>query len=152
MRAGVGRCRPRRRSGGYVRLIELSRLSPAEFAGTLLPTMFTPGTPASAVAAFGAAVRRFHPAGFRAMARASAEDLREVLPHVRIPALLLYGERDVRAPLAVAEHLLSALPDATLVTLPDTGHVSTIEAPESFNAAVRRFLADRGAAAAAGER
>ena len=78
---------------------ELARLSPAEFADALLPTMFAPGTSASAVAAFGAAVRRFHPAGFRAMARASAEDLREVLPHVRIPALLLYGERDVRAPL-----------------------------------------------------
>lgn len=114
--------------------------------------MFAPGTSASAVAAFGAAVRRFHPAGFRAMARASAEDLREVLPHVWIPALLLYGERDVRAPSAVAEHLRSALPDATLVTLPETGHVSPIEAPESFNAAVRRFLADHAAAAAAGER
>ena len=109
--------------------IELSRLSPADFADTLLPTMFAPGTPASAVAAFEDAVRRFHPAGFRAMARASAEDLRSVLPHVRTPSLLVYGERDVRAPLAVAEQLRSALPDATLVTLPDTGHVSTIEAP-----------------------
>ena len=40
----------------------------------------------------------FHPAGFRAMARASAEDLRGVLSRITIPTLLVYGEEDVRAP------------------------------------------------------
>jgi pimeloyl-ACP methyl ester carboxylesterase len=67
----------------------LADLAPDEFVGTLLPTMFSPGTDPVAVEAFGAAVRAFHPTGFRAMARASAEDLRDVLPHRRpLPAAL----------------------------------------------------------------
>lgn len=87
----------------------LAELSPGEFAGALLPTMFSDTTPPEAVDAFGASMLRFHPAGFRAMARASAEDLREVLPHINVPTLLIYGDRDVRAPLTVAEDLKAAI-------------------------------------------
>ena len=57
-----------------------------------------------------------------------------------LPTLLVYGDRDVRAPRAVAEHLHSAIAGSTLVVLPDTGHVCSIEAPEAFTAAVRTFL------------
>ena len=52
----------------------------------------------------------------------------------------MYGKEDVRAPSTVAEDLHAAISGSTLVFLPDTGHVSTIEAPEKFNAAVRTFL------------
>jgi pimeloyl-ACP methyl ester carboxylesterase len=74
------------------------------------------------------------------MARASAEDVRDVLPHLDIPTLLVYGERDVRAPLTVAEALQAAIPASRLVVLPDAGHVSNVEAPDEFNAALRDFL------------
>jgi hypothetical protein len=57
----------------------LAELSPEEFVGALLPTMFFQATPQEAVDPFRASMLGFHPAGFRAMARASAEDLREVL-------------------------------------------------------------------------
>jgi pimeloyl-ACP methyl ester carboxylesterase len=77
------------------------------------------------------------------MARASAEDLRSVLAHISVPTLLVYGDRDVRAPLTVAEDLHAAIPGSTLVVLPDAGHVCNIEAPEEFNRAVRIFLRDR---------
>jgi pimeloyl-ACP methyl ester carboxylesterase len=123
----------------------LADLSPEEFVGTLLPTMFSPTTPPDVVAAFRGSMLGFHPVGFRAMARASAEDLSGVLPHVRVPTLLVYGDQDVRAPLTVAHELHAAIPGSTLVVLPDAGHVCNIEAPEAFNRAVRRFL--RGAAA-----
>jgi pimeloyl-ACP methyl ester carboxylesterase len=76
------------------------------------------------------------------MARASAEDLRDVLPQIKIPTLLVYGDRDVRAPLTVAEDLHAAISRSTLVVLPDTGHLCNIEAPEAFNSAVRSFLRD----------
>jgi pimeloyl-ACP methyl ester carboxylesterase len=84
----------------------------------------------------------FHPVGFRAMARASSEDVRDVLPHVEVPTLLVYGDRDVRAPLTVAENLEAAISGSRLVVLPDTGHACNIEAPEAFNRAVRDFLRD----------
>jgi pimeloyl-ACP methyl ester carboxylesterase len=123
--------------------LALAELSSEEFVGTLLPTMFSPSTPPEAVEAFRASMLAFHPAGFRAMARASAENLREVLPQVNVPTLLLYGDRDVRASLTVAEDLHAAIPGSTLVVLPDAGHLCNIEAPEAFNRAVRNFLRDR---------
>jgi pimeloyl-ACP methyl ester carboxylesterase len=118
----------------------LADLSPEEFVRALLPTMFSEGTPAESVDTFGASMLAFHPVGFRAMARASGEDLRDVLPHIRVPTLLMYGDKDVRAPLTVAEDLHAALSGSTLVVLPDTGHLCNIEAPEEFNRAVRNFL------------
>jgi pimeloyl-ACP methyl ester carboxylesterase len=120
----------------------LAELSPDEFVGTLLPTMFSEGTPAEAVDEFGESMRTFRPTGFRALARASAESVREVLARVSVPTLLVYGGRDVRAPLPVAEDLHEAITGSTLVVLPDVGHVCNIEAPEAFNQAVRTFLHD----------
>jgi pimeloyl-ACP methyl ester carboxylesterase len=118
----------------------LSDLPPGEFAGTLLPTMFSGTTAQQDVDEFGASLLAFHPAGFRAMARASAEDLRGALPAIGVPALLVYGDQDVRAPLTVAEDLQAAISGSTLVVLPGAGHVCNIEAPEAFNGAVRNFL------------
>jgi len=120
----------------------LADLSPQEFVDALLPTMFSEGTPPESVGAFRASMLAFHPAGFRAMARASAEDLRDVLPHIRVPTLLLYGDKDVRAPLTVGEDLHAAISGSALVVLPDAGHVCNVEAPEEFNSAVRNFLHD----------
>jgi pimeloyl-ACP methyl ester carboxylesterase len=85
-------------------------------------------------------MQSFHPRGFRAMARASAEDVRDVLARVDVPTLLVYGDHDVRAPLTVAEALQAAIAGSRLVVLREAGHVCNIEAPEEFNVAVRDFL------------
>jgi pimeloyl-ACP methyl ester carboxylesterase len=118
----------------------LSELPPDEFVAALLPTMFSDGTPPETVDAFGESMRAFHPAGFRAMARASAENVREALPRIDVPTLLVYGDQDVRAPLPVAEDLHRSIAGSTLVLLPGAGHVANLEAPEAFDQAVRSFL------------
>jgi pimeloyl-ACP methyl ester carboxylesterase len=110
------------------------------FVATLLPTMFSKPMPLETVDDFRSSMQAFHPRGFRAMARASAEDVRDVLPHVEVPTLLVYGDRDERAPLTVAEALQAAISGSRLVVLPDAGHVCNVEAPDEFNAAVRDFL------------
>ena len=120
--------------------VTLSELTADEFVAALLPTMFFRPPAPAVVERFEAAMRAFHPAGFRALARASAEDLTGDLPRVRAPTLLVYGEEDTRAPRSVAEHLHAAIAGSTLVLLPGAGHVCTIEAPEAFNRAVREFL------------
>ena len=103
--------------------------------------MFSRSASKDRVSAFAASVAEFHPDGFRAAARASAEsDLREVLPHIDVPTLLLYGDEDQRAPLDVAEALHHAIPASKLVILQGVGHVSSVEAAERFSAEVRRFL------------
>ena len=121
----------------------LADLPPDEFVGALLPTMFSEATPPESVDAFGASMLGFHPVGFRAMARASAENLRDALPLVTVPTLLVYGDQDVRAPLSVAEDLHRSIPGSSLAVLPDAGHICSLEAPEAFNQTVRSFLHNR---------
>ena len=113
---------------------------PGAFVDALLPTMFSKPMPPDTVAAFEASLRAFHPRGFRAMARAAAEDVRDVLPHIAAPTLLVYGDRDTRAPLAVGEALHAAISGSRLVVLPGVGHLCNIEAPDEFNDAARDFI------------
>ena len=121
--------------------LDASQLPPPEFVAALLPGMFSADAPADAVAGFGANMLEFDPAGFRLMAMASAEaDLRDMLPSINVPTLLLYGDQDVRAPRPVAEALHAAIPGSRLVFLPGVGHASSVEAPDRFNAEVRAFL------------
>ena len=110
-----------------------------ELVRTLLPTMFYAAPAPDDVDAFGASMHAFHPRGFRAIARAAAEDLGDVLPQVDVPTLLIYGDKDVRAPLTVAEQLAAAIPGSTLVVLPGVGHLCNIEVPDEFNNLVRNF-------------
>ena len=67
----------------------------------------------------------------------SEADLSAVLPRISVPTLLLWGEGDVRSPVSVARQFEQAMPDATLVVLPDCGHLSNLQQPEKFNDAVR---------------
>ncbi len=81
------------------------------------------------------------PTGTLPMLTAFAEaDLREVMPTIAAPTLLLYGTEDVRSPREVADALHAAIPDSEMVQLPGVGHLINLEAPEAFNADVRRFL------------
>jgi len=89
-----------------------------------------------------AIVSDFHPAGQRTVVRAFGEaDLRDVLPRIDVPTLLLYGDRDVRSPVSVGEDLHAQIPGSRLVVIPGSAHLCDMEAPERFNAEVRRFLA-----------
>jgi pimeloyl-ACP methyl ester carboxylesterase len=60
-------------------------------------------------------------------------DLRDVLPRVQIPTLLIWGDADVRSALQVAESIQSRIPGSRLVVIPRVGHLSHMEAPERFN-------------------
>jgi pimeloyl-ACP methyl ester carboxylesterase len=126
--------------GRLAQALRLSTLTPAEFVDTLLPTMFASPVPAQDVEAFRRSMEAFHPAGFRALARAAADDLRHVPPGVSVPTLLVYGDRDQRAPMAVAEALRRAVAGARLVVLEGAGHLCNVEAPQRFNEEVRSFL------------
>jgi pimeloyl-ACP methyl ester carboxylesterase len=56
-------------------------------------------------------VSDFHPLGFRLMARSLAEnDTTSLLPTIRSPTLLLWGEADQRSPIDVAERFRALTP------------------------------------------
>lgn len=121
--------------------LRLAEQPPEAFVAAMIPTMFAESTSTAVVQNFAAIVSEFHPAGFRAMARSVADaDLRDVLPEIRVPTLLVYGDQDVRASLDVAEDLHRAIPESRLVILPGVGHMSNVEAGGQLNAEIREFL------------
>ncbi len=86
------------------------------------------------------------PAGVVGALRAMRDrpDSTPVLADVRVPTLVITGTDDKLIPLATAEALAARIPLATLATIADAGHLSNLEAPERFNAALRSFLAALG--------
>lgn len=114
--------------------------APVDDFDASLPGLFSGGVPARfapLLAEVAAGVRRKSLAiQLSAMAQA---DLRDLLPEIAVPTLLVWGAQDERSPLSVARQFEEAIPDATLVVLPDCGHVSNLEQPERFNEAVRAF-------------
>jgi pimeloyl-ACP methyl ester carboxylesterase len=86
-------------------------------------------------------MREVRPTGMRRMLVAAADaDLRNVLPAVAVPTLLLYGAEDTRAPRPVAEAMHRGLPGSRLVLVPGVGHDVALESPAAFDAEIRRFL------------
>ena len=118
--------------------------TPEEFVAALSPTMFFSAVPSDTAKRFDAEHARLPPARVPGMARASAEDVRDVLPGIDVATLLVYGDGDVRAPLAIAEALQASIPGRGSSCCPGSDHVCNVEAPDEFNAAVRAFLDERG--------
>lgn len=107
-----------------------------------VPGFVTAAAPTSVVQELGEIIRDFNPEGMTVMIRALAEaDLREVLPRVEAPTLLVWGGEDVRSPLQVADAIHGQMTGSRLVVMPAVGHLSHVEAPERFNQELRSFLA-----------
>jgi pimeloyl-ACP methyl ester carboxylesterase len=131
------------------------RLAIALDAAERLPGGFdvwsTPGLSPESIAAdrvreLTAMAADLRPVGMRVMARGFARaDLRDALPGIAAPALLLYGEQDERAPRPVAEALHAALPRSTLAMVPGLTHELVLEAPHLFTTAVRAWVGGGGA-------
>ncbi len=66
--------------------------------------------------------------------------LRGRLPRARVPALVIWGERDRLVPPAHGEAYAAGLPTARLIVLPATGHYPDLEAPAALAAAVAPLL------------
>ncbi len=71
-------------------------------------------------------------------------DLREHMPQVHVPTLLVWGANDTDTPLADAQTMERLIPDAGLVVLPDAGHFSYLDQPARFARIVSHFIAPPG--------
>ena len=67
-------------------------------------------------------------------------DSRPLLPNIRCPTLVLVGAQDEATPLALSEEMAAAIPGARLVTVPDCGHLSTLERPEAVTSALAEWM------------
>jgi pimeloyl-ACP methyl ester carboxylesterase len=117
-----------------------STLPPGELVPKYLPGMHSESATQEVREELAEIMSAFHPVGFRLMALSSAHcDTRDLLPEIGVPTLLVWGEADARSPMSVANQLHAAIPGARLAVIPGAGHVSNLEAPARFNAAVRDF-------------
>lgn len=105
-----------------------------------LPGLFAQEPPARFVPLLAAIAADVRPATLRQELTIMAEtDLSELLPHIAVPTLLIWGRHDARSPLIVARQFEQAIPGSTLVVIEQAGHVSNLERPERVNDAVREF-------------
>ena len=73
-------------------------------------------------------------------AMAARPDSFDTLRAVTVPTLVVVGAEDTIAPVAEAAAMVEAVPGARLEVLPAAGHLSAVETPEGFNAALRTLL------------
>ena len=92
-------------------------------------------------------------AAFVALSASSREPgyspaVKELLPKLGVPILLMWGTKDTLIPFKTAERLIPLNPQITFVPFAGLGHCPQDEAPEIFNPALQNwlkmFLASRG--------
>jgi pimeloyl-ACP methyl ester carboxylesterase len=69
-------------------------------------------------------------------------DVRERLPEIVCPTLIVWGENDRLISVRDADVFAELIPDSRKVIFEDTGHVSMLERPAAFNALLEDFLAE----------
>ena len=124
--------------------VERMLAAPADTTAPPVPALFAAEPPREVVELLDAVAADVRRESLRVVLAAMAEaDLRDVLPSIAVPTLLIWGELDARSPLTVARQFARAIPDAELVLIPGAGHMSNLERPEEFNAAIRAFCGGR---------
>lgn len=73
-------------------------------------------------------------------AMAVRPDSFDLLRTLRVPLLVVVGEEDALSPVLDASAMVDAAATARLVVIPGAGHLSAVEAPEQFTAALADFL------------
>jgi 3-oxoadipate enol-lactonase len=71
------------------------------------------------------------------------------LADIAAPTLVVVGELDRETPPSYARHLAATIRDSRYVEIAGAGHISNLEQPARFNAALVDFLASRSRSAGA---
>jgi len=74
------------------------------------------------------------------LSRVVNEDLRSVMPAIKAPTLLLWGENDTATPMRDARIMERLIPDSGLVSFPGCGHYSFLDNPVQTRAIVISFI------------
>ncbi len=79
------------------------------------------------------------------MAMEERPDSTPLLPRITVPTLVLVGEDDLASPPDEVEGMARHIPGSTCVRIPHAGHLSNMENPEAFNAAILSLCNGNGA-------
>ena len=67
-------------------------------------------------------------------------DSTDGLASISVPTLIIVGEDDAVTPPDAARKMHEHISGSTLVVVPEAGHLSNLEAPDTFNGALAEFL------------
>jgi pimeloyl-ACP methyl ester carboxylesterase len=67
-------------------------------------------------------------------------DYTDILSKIKVPTLIIVGDKDIVAPVNAAEKMKESISESTLRVMPGVGHLPNRENPEAFNAIVKEFL------------
>lgn len=71
---------------------------------------------------------------------AARTDSTPLLKDIEVPTLILAGTADAIIPPAESHKMAAEIAHATMLEIPQAGHLVNLEKPEAFNDAVRSFL------------
>lgn len=79
----------------------------------------------------------------RMLQYAGRHDASGFLPHVDVPTLVVAAERDTFTPMALAEEMAAAIPNAELEVVEEASHAAPVEQPDRIAERVEDFLSSR---------
>jgi 3-oxoadipate enol-lactonase len=136
---------PEGRDGRFVMAAESERLNSSQPAmDAMMPRLFAPvlnpgSLPVHLVRSMMAGnSARAVADGARGLA--ARPDSTELLTSIDVPTLVIVGECDALTPPSDSERLAARIPGAQLVRIDQAGHMSNLENPEAFNAALLAFI------------
>ena len=150
--SGFGGARQADRDEFLARRLEpLERgLTPADIAPALVDVLVAARAPEAVRHQVQASVAALRTGPYRqALAAIVTTDFRPVLPGIGVPTLVIVGDEDRVTPPVNSEELTRAIPGAQLVTIPGAGHLSNLDQPQAFEAALRPFLSGHAGRATA---
>ncbi|MFP2930806.1 alpha/beta fold hydrolase [Pyxidicoccus sp. 3LG] len=104
-----------------------------------------PRAPRADIDEFLRALRRMSPVAYWYTLRGLWEGHAwDVVPHVRVPTLIIAARDDTLVPLSEMERMRDAMPHAHWMRVDDAGHAGLLEAGTEIADAVRGFLVDHG--------
>ncbi len=113
---------------------------------TMLPKLFAPATFAARGEIIEAARRMItaqRPEGVAAALGGMAErpDVRSYLPEIAVPTLVVVGEHDAITTADEMQAMAGAISQSQFAVIPEAGHMTPMENPAAFDAALEALLA-----------
>jgi pimeloyl-ACP methyl ester carboxylesterase len=125
------------------RILELLRDQPPAGRSLVASLAYSPATlPGTVTHADRLLAETPPPVVFADFVACDRFDVRERLPTLAVPTLVIVGRDDRLTPPKLAAALTAAIGGAHLAEVPDAGHYPQLEQPAAVNALVRSFLAD----------
>jgi pimeloyl-ACP methyl ester carboxylesterase len=137
---------PEGRANRRSMLAVVDREGPSGVAREMMPKLIgatTKDTNASVEPTVRRLIKQQSPVGVRCaiLRMMHRPDSTPLLSSITVPTLIVVGSEDELTPVAESQKMADAIPGAKLVIIPAAGHLSNLEQPEAFNAALNGFLA-----------